>query len=200
MIMWTGVMPPANGKLDIACRNSGVMPASSAMRSFASLLERTGAARAEGSAVYSELSSNAKDLLYKIKNHIAITKAEWTGLTNELLEKNFISREEYDLTRADVRLIPLPAWAKTGGSHFSHGGQGSAVRDSLMKLMRGEDPYDWRGDPSQYLEGWLERLRKMRSEWDEENNRLLYETETIDEYAKAVNSVKELLADLLARA
>lgn len=170
----------AGGRLNITGRQASEAVLDSGA-SFGDMLQSVG----EG-AIFDSLSSNSKDLLHKIKNNIPISKEEWLNLTSELLNKGIITKEEFDMTRPDIHLFPL---SKEG--HVS-----SAALEIFLKQARGEDPFEWNGNPMDYLDNWLGIVKSMRNERDE-HGRLMFDREMMDKEVSDIDSVRQLLGDLL---
>ena len=126
-----------------------------------------------------------------------------------MLANGAITQEEYDFTMSNVRLVSLSLenWNKiidkngnvTGCSRFSTSMQVERpfMASRLMARINGEDPDNWQDDPISFLDAWIENLRKMRAERDDNGN-LNYRTDDIDVQIFASEAVKGLLNDLLA--
>lgn len=159
--------------------------------------------------IYEQLSENSKGILARMKNHQSISKEDWNALGQDLLANGAITQEEYDFTMSNVRLVSLSLenWNKiidkngnvTGCSRFSTSMQVERpfMASRLMARINGEDPDNWQDDPISFLDAWIENLRKMRAERDDNGN-LNYRTDDIDVQIFASEAVKGLLNDLLA--
>lgn len=170
----------ASGRLNITGRQASQAVMDSG-QSFGDMLQSVG----EG-AIFDSLSATSKDLLHKIKNNVPISKEEWLNLTSELLNKGIITKEEFDMTRPDVHLLPIP---KDGRSS-------AVVTEIFLKQARGEDPFEWNGNPMDYLDNWLGIVKSMRNERDE-HGRLMFDREMMDKEVSDIDSVRQLLGDLL---
>lgn len=174
----------AGGRLNITGRQASQAVMDSGA-SFGDMLLGAGMDMLGEGAIFDSLSATSKDLLHKIKNNVPISKEEWQGLTRELLNKGIITKEEFDITQG-YQLIPI-----------SKSGKASAVLlESLKKLTRGEDPSGWNGNPMDYLDNWLGIVKSMRNERDE-HGRLMFDREMMDKEVSDIDSVRQLLGDLL---
>lgn len=133
---------------------------------FAAELRRTSeAAESESSggadlqAAYDRLSDGSRAVLGRLKAGAAdITKGEWDDLRRELKEQGLISEAEYFYTHPDIVVLGKAEDFQDGGVVVVS--EGPAVSfDSLAT--------EWTGDLFQYLDQWLELLRRQRDLWAE---------------------------------
>ncbi len=153
---WTGV---------VAGKPSGT--GRSGMSGFASELNQVAEAakQAEASqdgylkAAYDRLSDSSKAVLGRLKAGTAdVSKSEWDGLRRELKEMGLITEAEYFYTHPDIVVL---------GKAEDFGDGLVTVVSKGPAISFGYESAEWTGDPFQYLDLWLELLRRERDLWAE---------------------------------
>lgn len=181
----------------VSDRTSGT--GSAGASGFASQLNKAAeaAAKAEASgdtglkAAYDRLSDVSKAVLSRLKAGAAdITKGEWDDLRRELKELGLISEAEYFYTHPDIVVLGK-------AEDFQDGGV--VVVSEGPAVSFGYETTEWTGDPFQYLDLWLELLRRERDLWAEAAQQygkpldISARTRQIEAHEKVSGLVRELM-------
>ena len=159
-----------NGMTAVVGDRPAPTPAQSAFAAeLARVAEAAKQAEAAGStklqAVYSSLTPISKAVLDRLKAGMAnVTKEEWNNLRRELKETGLISGEEYFYTDPDIVVLgDVGDFMDEKGAFI---GGCCTVTYEKAGRWNGFGGIEWGGDPFEYLDQWLEMLRKERDAWD----------------------------------
>ena len=116
------------------------------------------------------LTPGSRDVLDRMEAGEAdIAMDEWTALCEELEALGAISKDDFQYTRAGLRVIPLGYWGEDG--EFVKYDTLSIMKNKLPdphSSRRGQwtcpDEYAWKGDPLAYLDNWMNSLYSWRSD------------------------------------
>lgn len=116
------------------------------------------------------LTPGSRDVLNRMEAGKAdVSKDEWTGLCKELESLGAISKDDFQYTRAGIRVIPLGYWGEDG--EFVKYDTVSIMKNKLPDPRHSQggqwicpDEYAWKGDPLAYLDNWMNSLYNWRSD------------------------------------
>lgn len=116
------------------------------------------------------LTPGSRDVLNRMEAGKAdITEDEWTALCKELESLGAISKDDFQYTRAGIRVIPLGYWGEDG--EFVKYDTVSIMKNKLPDPRHSQggqwicpDEYAWKGDPLAYLDNWMNSLYNWRSD------------------------------------
>ena len=167
-----------------------------------------GKAPMEPQEILERLSEPAKDTLEDIKDDKEVSHEQWQGLLGELRDMGAISKEQFDYSRSDVKLIPL-GYKNASGEFVMY--DGIAERFGMLDKLRSTsgggigiltDTADaWSGDPLDFLDAWIENLTEWRGDLSRqrsETGALKYDDfSPLDKQIDACTKVGELINSLL---
>lgn len=116
------------------------------------------------------LTPGSRDVLNRMEAGKAdVSKDEWTALCKELESLGAISKDDFQYTRAGIRVIPLGYWGRDG--EFVKYDTVSIMKNKLPDPRHSQggqwicpDEYAWKGDPLAYLDNWMNSLYNWRSD------------------------------------
>ena len=156
-----------NGWRAVVTERQAAAMSGAGQSAFAAELERAAgtAARTEASgdtdlgAAYDRLSDGSKAVLSRLKSGAAdISRTEWDDLRRELKETGLITETEYFYTHPDIVVLGKAEDFRDGGV---------VVVSEGPAVSYGFGDIEWTGDLFQYLDQWLELLRRERDLWAE---------------------------------
>lgn len=157
-----------------------------------------------GPSAYDRLTPSARKTVEKLKEGRGLTKTQWTDLCRELKDMGVITQAEFDYTRGDLHLVPVISDSRGGVTALG-------MKERLNSLYQasqvpgGLEAWSsdtWAGDPLEYLDEWLESLRKWKGELSAERwpdgGRKYQDFSAVDVQVDACQKVMDVLRGLMA--